>query len=234
MRDLFLPNRCPGCGRFIRWDRLMCGDCQERLDDVSGKVCSVCGKLPCQGHEALIPERVAVVYRYEGKCREAMLAFKYRRGVNFGELGAQRLAELLLQSGDAQKADIVTCVPMSGAKRRRRGYNQAEIIGRYLAKRLGKPFDGRLLTHAPTLTEHHRLGIEERRENAEKSFYPSKKHSDIGGRSVILCDDIYTTGATINACAGRLKEMGAKRVVACCVATTFSRKEKSGSAVQKA
>ena len=223
LTDIFLPNRCPGCGKLLTWDKLMCGSCRKKL--VSLDVCPICGKRPCADHSALKFDRAVCLYEYSGKCREAIYALKYSGGINFAIYCGKELGKKLEEQGISRDADAVCCVPMSRKKRRRRGYNHAQLIARCVAKELDKPFYNDLLVHSDNLTEHHRLNAAKRLENAEKSFAPGNKQRDISGRTIILCDDIYTTGATLNACAACLKQMGAQRVYAVSIASTVQDKD---------
>lgn len=219
LTDLLLPNRCPGCGKLLIWDKLMCDACRSKL--IPAQVCPVCGKKPCADHSSLRFDRAICLYEYSGKCKEAIYSLKYNGGINFAIYCGKKLGEMLEEQGISREADAVCCVPMSRRKKRRRGYNHAQILARYVAKELDKPLYKDLLLHSDTLTEHHRLSAAQRRENARKSFSPGKNKIDLKSKTFILCDDIYTTGSTMNACADQLKQMGAKKVIAVSIATTM-------------
>ena len=208
--DIFLPNRCPACSRLIPWNKLICDKCKSSLQPVTGE--------PCDDLTRRSFDSCFSLFYYEQPCIKAVYALKHDKAVNFAEYGAQLLCSKLKKSGLADKADIVTCVPMSRKKLRKRKYNQAEMIAKYLADQLGKPLDASLLVHSPTLTEHHKLSKGERALDAQKSYAASASHGDITGKNVILCDDVYTTGATMDACARCLKDMGANSVIAVSIA----------------
>lgn len=231
LADILLPNRCPACSRLIPWNELLCGKCRDKLPVIADELCSVCGKRPCTDHSKLRFENCICLFYYTDVCVNAIYSLKYDGGFNFAEYSAQLLKTELKQRGLAQKIDLVTSVPMSRRKKRKRGYNQSEKIAKYLSRELGKPLDTGLLVHADTLTDQHKLAKKQRAQNAQESFFPSRDSADIKGRTVLLCDDVYTTGATMNACAACLKKLGAKSVIAVAIATpvyTENRFEQGG------
>lgn len=219
LADLVAPNRCPACSRLIPWNKLMCDKCRDKLPVISGELCSVCGKRPCTDHAKLRFENCVCLFYYTDLCVNAIYSLKYSGGINFAEYSAQLLKTELKSHGLAQKIDLVTSVPMSKRKKRKRGYNQSEMIAKYLSRGLGKPLDTGLLVHSDSLTDQHKLAKKQRAQNAQDSLYPSRNGADIKGKTVLLCDDVYTTGATMNACASCLKRLGAKSVIAVAIAT---------------
>jgi ComF family protein len=109
--------------------------------------------------------------------------------------------------------DVVTAVPMAGRRRRRRGYNQAEALARALAARLALPYEGRLLSRVRNVPQQARQpDLAARRANVSGAF--RAKAEQVAGRSVIVVDDVTTSGATLNACAQALRQAGAASVFA--------------------
>lgn len=216
--DIFLPNRCPACSKLIKWDMLLCSECKSKMHLAADELCSVCGRNVCSDHSQLAFDNCIALFYYEQPTINAIYALKHNKAVNLAEYSASLLKKQLEKLGIADKADLVTSVPMSKKKLRTRRYNQAEIIAKCLSQSLDKPFDAHLLLHSPSLTEHHKLSKADRVTDAQSSYFPNPKHNAVKGKTVILCDDVYTTGATVNACAKCLKQMGAKRVVAVCIA----------------
>ena len=101
-----------------------------------------------------------------------------------------------------------------------RGRDQAELLARFTADKLGKPTDFHLLKRKKDSTEQHKLERDERQLHAEEVYTALSKHRDISGKTVLICDDVITTGSTIRACATQLKSMGAKKVYACSAAVS--------------
>ena len=106
---------------------------------------------------------------------------------------------------------VVTPVPITLWHRIARGYNQSGYLAAALAKRLGAPFAGRILRRVGTPRAQRTLGEEERRQNVEGTF-AVRRPALVRGRTVLVVDDIMTTGATLSECAKMLKESGAERV----------------------
>ena len=219
--DWFLPNRCPVCDKLITWDKFVCADCEKELSEISDSLCPVCAKKPCADHSKLRFDCAVALYPFRNKAKEAVYALKYHDGVNIGELCAKGLANVLRKRELVQQIDIVTCVPMSRDRLKKRRRNHSAVIAKALAGELDKPFDAKLLVHLPGDVLQHRLKAGERAENASKVFKAGAQHRDIKGLTVLICDDVYTTGATLNSCSALLRTMGAERVIAACAATTL-------------
>ena len=218
--DLFLPNRCPACSKVIPWDKTMCRKCREKLIVITDELCSVCGKSQCIDHSKLAFENCIALFYYEQPCINAIYALKYNKGSNFAEFSAGLLRTELENKNLIEKIDLVTCVPMSSKKLRKRKYNQSEMIAKCICEQIGKPLDTNLIVHADNLVDHHKLPKAERADNAMSSFRIADDSKNIKGKTVLLCDDVYTTGSTMNACASCLKKLGAKSVIAAAIATT--------------
>lgn len=227
--DLFLPNRCPICRRLIPWNKYVCRECSGRLTAVTDELCPVCAKKECKDHSSLKFDCVVCLFEYADTVKEGIYALKYHNGTNFGEYSAKLLAKALEDRELAKQIDVVTCVPMSRQRLKKRHRNHSAVIGRTLAMFIDKPFDDKLLVHHSSDTVHHHLKAVDRLANATVSFAEYASHKDISGKTVLLCDDVYTTGATLNSCSSLLKNMGAKKVIAVSAATTLLDKEKTGA-----
>lgn len=211
--DLVFPNRCPFCDRFIPWNFLCCPECREKLE--TADFCPTCGMAACVcGAAEFSYDSCAVARPYTGLVREGILRLKYNRGFNAAKLICAELSEKLKSLDIPQSADLITAVPMTKSRRRSTGYNQAEYIAKLLSKSLGLPLDFKLIGKNKTASAQHKLSAEERREAARSAYFAPKSHADISGKTVILCDDIITTGSTLSECAAVLKAEGASRV--CC------------------
>lgn len=219
--DFVYPNRCPVCGDFIEWDKLICSDCEKALPMHNEPLCEKCGKDRCLEHTQLYFDGVFTLMRYEGSGKEAIYKFKHDRELNFAEYSAEKLCEILTDKNLDSKIDCVTAVPMHKSKRIERGYNQAEKLAHFIVGKLKKSADYKLICRTADTAEQHMLSADERKSYAGRIFYPSDKHSDIKGKTLLLCDDVYTTGSTMNACSKILKEMGAEKIYCVAIATTL-------------
>ncbi len=208
--DIIFPNRCPSCGRLIRWDGLVCGECEKKLPFADMP------KINIQSAEGTY-----TVFMYEGAVKDMIYALKHGEGAdNFAEFCAVKLCKILRKEGIAEKIDIVTAVPMDRRKKRKRGCNQAEVIARFVSKELDKPRDFTLLERRAGNTEQHTLSPGERRIHAREIYTSGKGRSGIKGKTALICDDVITTGATMSACCGLLLKQGAKAVYCCSAATS--------------
>jgi len=141
--------------------------------------------------------------------KEAIHRFKY---ANLKGLAAP-LAGFLVAYLEANPlpADVLVAVPLHRQRLRERGYNQAALLAAELGRRLGRPVvEGCLLRHRPRPPQARAASAEERRRNVECAF--ACRDGRLKGRRLLLIDDVYTTGATLNACAHALKEGGALEV----------------------
>lgn len=216
--DLFYPNRCPICKSFIEWDKLICTECRYSLEPFPEKICGRCGKAECYCSK-IVYDKAFVCFYYEGLAKNGIFSLKNGHK-EFGCYLGQLLGYKIKNS--EFKADAVVPVPMSAESYRKRRYNQAEVIAREIAE----------INHIPILTDiihknksavQHSLNADGRIKNT-KAFYhnTSKRLNDM---KIILCDDVITTGSTINKCAELLKELGAAEICAAAGTTTKLKKE---------
>lgn len=210
--DLFFPPRCAGCGRRGHW---LCPACAGHLRPLAPPWCERCGDplrfasrdglcAPCRqgGPRALDWARAA--YAFAGPLREAIHRFKYG-----GERArAAHLAGLLLAwpALPPPGAALLAPVPLDAARRRARGYNQAEELARALAAVWALPLTTDLARTRPTRPQ---VGLDRaaRRENVRGAF--AWRGGPLAARRVLLIDDVMTTGATVEECAVALKAAGA-------------------------
>lgn len=156
---------------------------------------------------------------YTGAVAAAMKRFKFMRRQHYADWFAAQILPLLAARLDVLHPDLVTYIPISPFRSYQRGYNQAEL----LAKRIAAPFS---LPCSATL--HKRLfvprqsmqkDVEARKQNAARAFR-ERRNIDLSGKSVVLVDDIITTGATISAAVHILRQMGAARILVLTAAKT--------------
>ena len=150
--------------------------------------------------------------RYSGPLEKVLHAFKFERHDFLDDPLAGLLQDLLRDSA----FDVLVPVPMSRAKERKRGYNQAERLARALSRRIDVKCE-LLLTKRGERATQSLLPRAERAKNVRGAFEGSPRSK---GRSVLLVDDICTTGETLRACASELLRAGAARVAAVTVAKT--------------
>jgi ComF family protein len=224
--QIVLPSWCVVCDRALPWrdrEASCCGDCWRSLPRLSGSRCRSCAlPLPAGDDTVCIAcsaDPLPVGWcdawgEYTAGLERLLHAFKFERhdflDVSLGAL----VHEALLARADVT-FDAIVPVPMHRSRERRRGYNQAELLGRALSKRTGIACEARLLTKRQENDTQSLLPRAARRENVRKSFQASP---DVSGKSILLVDDICTTGETFRACAREVLRADAKRVCAISVA----------------
>ena len=154
---------------------------------------------------------------YTPRMSRAILLLKYGNVAPLGAWFARRLADLVEREPEGFAADAVVPVPLDRGRLRERGYNQAELIAKPLARLLGIPFRSYLLVRTRPRPNQLRLTRRERWETV-RGAYATHKTAQVDKLRVLLVDDVFTTGATLDACSRALKGAGAARVVGLTVA----------------
>ena len=152
----------------------------------------------------------------------AILLLKFENIDPLGKLFAGWLAQVTVDGGPAFEADVVVPVPLHRQRERERGYNQAALIAKPLAKRLGLPYKSVLLTRNRPRPDKHLLSYEERWESVRGAF-ATRPGSQVDNLRVLLVDDVMTSGATLDSCAKTLREAGARSVIGSTVARAILR-----------
>jgi ComF family protein len=220
---IVLPSWCVACNRELPWrDRTAscCGSCWSSLPKIAGPKCDSCA-LPLLQPGLCIDCRVdplPVAWcdawgEYRGPLERVLHALKFDRHDFLAEPLAGLVEETLRTRGDLA-FDALVPVPMSRSKERSRGYNQAERIARSLSSRIGIACEP-LLTRSVERATQSTLPKRARAANVRGAFAAREGAKDL---SLLLIDDICTTGETLRACAGALIEQGANRVCAIAVA----------------
>ena len=216
---LFPPGlTCDVCGRETFDGKNICPKCAKELHENDGAVCPICGRktqthavcLECKKDPPSYDRAVSALV-YEGSAVALVLAFKKNKPYlkdYFASLLAPKCMEFAA-------ADGVCFIPMTKKDERRRGYNQAELLARELAKRLSIPLVPALEKVRRT-GEQKTLSKKERRDNLKGCF---KAAAEVKGKSLILVDDVLTTGATAEEAAKTLKKKGAEHVYFATVAS---------------
>jgi competence protein ComFC len=233
LTSVFFPAGCRICDNLlVRSSRVpICEECRETFSPLPEPRCSVCGQSLAglsagEGPELVCPRCAEKMYGfdrarsfalYEGALIRAILMLKFEQMGPLGEWFARRLAELVKREPEVLEADLVVPVPLHRQREKERGYNQATLIARPLAKMLGLPYQAALLVRTRPRPDKHILSEEERWESVRGAF-ATRPGTQVDKRRVLLVDDVLTTGATLDACARALREAGAKAVIGLTVA----------------
>lgn len=227
---------CIACGSVTDRTRRysLCDDCMTKILWAEGPVCAICGKvlsadseketgicMDCQEfpHEF---DRGITCTAYGLYERKIITDFK-KRGKSWL---ARPLAEILhdrtvIENPDT---DVIIPVPVHRKRLKQRGYNQAELLGRFLSEKTGWPMKKNVLVRTRSTAPMKQLDRWQRRENLRDAFAVTGGE-EIRGKNLLLVDDIYTTGATADVCAALLKENGAEKV---CLLTFSAGRTPSG------
>lgn len=216
--DLLFPPQCVGCSSP---GSVWCPSCGTRLQRLSGPMCGLCGRPVVEGDRicrTCAESPAGLISRsfawYHAPLDAAILHLKYRPDRRLASLMGGWLAEVYRTAG--WNADLITPVPLSAKRKRQRGYNQASLLGAALGRRTGLPLLDEVLVRRRETGTQVGLGPEERRENVSGAF--EARREEVQEKAVIVVDDLYTTGATLGACASGLFEAGASRVYGLTVA----------------
>jgi ComF family protein len=222
--DLIFPRRCPVCGDIVQpRGALICPDCIARLDSVHEPFCLKCGKqvlaereeycYDCSRHTRSF-ESGRAVFNYNQTAKESVTAIKYRNRREYLDFYAESMAHRYRGIVSRWQPEALIPVPVHPSRRRKRGFNQAEELAQRLSARWGIPTQSRLLLRVKKTLPQKKLTPEERFRNLQEAFAvnPDFVRNGTVPETVVLIDDIYTTGSTIEACTRVLKAAGVKRV----------------------
>lgn len=217
--DWIFPSYCDICGNGREKGALLCIDCSSELIRQEDQLCCLrCGK-PIYGHVEAVEDcadcrernfyldGVKSLYLNKGAVHDLILKLKYAGRLHLARLFADELADWLILSG-VEKEAVIVPVPQSLRSRMKRGYNQAEELARRVSRRTGMEYRDILSKKAFALSQtqmnrRERLSVNRRAISVKKKY----RTNEWGGRTFLLLDDVYTTGATLNECAHAVKKI---------------------------
>jgi ComF family protein len=208
---LLYPSRCAGCGEA---GSFWCAKCDLAKSKILQPFCPRCGfpihaRVVCDScHAHPLPLTVRSYAFYEGSVASALLYIKYRPNQHVASMMSEWLVEIF--NRENWKVDLVTPVPLGKQRLRQRGFNQADLVARHFIKRLDLPYIPDALIRTRDTRSQVGLDSAARHTNVQGAFrsFPER----VQDRSVLVIDDLYTTGATLCSCAFGLMDSGATRV----------------------
>lgn len=211
--DLFFPQWCISCGREGGY---ICDICRQLLPVINPPICPRCGRPQSQGTICSgcrdVPAEIDGIrspFIFDGVIRKAIHELKYRNLRALVPSLAGLLHGYLVEN--PVPADVLVPVPLHRKRWRERGYNQSALLARELGSLSGlSVIADCLVRHSYALPQARSAGLSERHKNVANAF--TCLDGRLQGKQVLLIDDVSTSGATLNACAGVLKAAGAASV----------------------
>ena len=198
---LLYPPKCPFCGRILeRGEEGMCALCEGALPWTDGP------GGPVEGCDACLSP-----LWYRDGVREAVHRYKFNGGATHAALFGELMAQCLADRWDGT-VDLITWAPLHPKRKKRRGYDQAELLARRVGGLAGLPVEPCLEKIRATAIQSHTVGDAARSANV-RGAYRALPGLELSGRRVALVDDVATSGATLAQCAAALREAGAETVV---------------------
>ena len=219
---ILFPKRCALCGEVIELDKTLCEEC-ESLKFIDGKICKKCGRevkrCTCS-RDNFSPEykSFCAPYYFDGSVRKAVYRLKNREFLEIIPAMSESVVKAVRARFEDVSFEVVTCVPMSKVRRFRRGYNQSELLAKETALILGCDFESLMYKRRYTRPQR-KSSARKRRANLYNAF-AMLEGKDIRDKTVLIVDDVKTTGSTLSELAYTLKDAGAKAVYAASFSVT--------------
>ncbi len=217
--ELLFPRRCPLCDKPVdKMGRLICKKCEMRLRYIESPFCMKCGKAlkdntkeycvdcECANH---VFDRSRALYEYDS-VKEAIYRFKYGKRREYVHFFGKQLSTYLGEEIEGFGAEAIIPVPLHKDREKSRGYNQAALLAGALSEETGIPVLEDLVLRTKATVPQKELKEKERQNNLKNAFKMAR--NDVKLKTIIVVDDIYTTGATMDEMAMCLKNAGAKKV----------------------
>lgn len=211
--NAFFPTRCPYCNEAIFRNTEACDDCKSKLEYEN--ITTV-----------LYKSKNISPFKYSGINKKAVLNFKFNNNPNYSEQMAISMQKSIIKeysnylSSENQKCfDIITCVPFTKNRYQKRGYNQSQLLAKSLSEHFNIEFQPILLKTKDNKAQHT-LSKSERKKNVEGVFEANPEYK-VSDKTILLIDDILTTGSTLNECVNVLYANGAKTVLCATYATAI-------------
>jgi len=186
---------CKRCGRSIEYDtQEFCYDCAEK-------------QFSFQQGKA--------IFSYKGKIKSSLYRFKYGNRKEYADFYADEMEKQFGRWVLSRQPDVILPIPLHAKRKKVRGYNQAEEIAKSFGIRMNIPMDSTFIVRNKNTTPQKQLSMQERKKNLKNAFKITQ--NNVNYKCVILVDDIYTTGSTINEAAWVLKNAGVENIYFICV-----------------
>ena len=216
--DMLYPKKCPLCHQILKEkDRLICPECSGKVRPISGPRCMKCGRPVRMEEEYCQDCRSGVHHFTEGRSifpygeiwRQSLVRFKYYGCREYGDFYAKAISIYGRKYLERWKPQLIVPVPLHSRKKRMRGFNQAAYLAERVSRFTGIPWSDNLVIKIRNTKSQKKLNASQRKKNLRNAYLVTRK---ITGFSVLVVDDVYTTGSTMDAMAMCLQGAGAKDV----------------------
>jgi competence protein ComFC len=212
--DILFPPCCAGCGE---WGERYCKTCFATTKTINPNICQICGEpIGLETGSTCKRCKTTDIYftavrswaLFEDPLKFAIHKLKYQRNIGLGEVLAEPLARLLFDCD--WDIDLITAIPLDMIRKQERGFNQSVLLARPLSWASKIPFNEKAVTRSQNTRSQVGLSRDERKENMAGAFRSDTKI--VKGKSILVIDDVITTGSTINACSKAMIEAGVEHV----------------------
>lgn len=226
--NLFYPHRCPICHQVLkRQKNLICQKCFRKLIPIGEPKCKKCGRpvleekelcRDCETGKRYFDEGRGI-YPYTQTMKKSVLLYKYDGRREYSRFFAAAMSEYGKKELLRWKPDLIIPIPLHEKKRKQRGFNQAALLGEQLGRYTGLYVSDRVLKKKLQTKSQKKLDAKGRKKNLKHAFAVEE---DVTGLRILLVDDVFTTGSTMDAAASSLKKAGASEVffLTLCIAVT--------------
>lgn len=214
---ILYPQTCCFCGKVCKEN--ICNECSKKIEYIQEPICKRCGKPirydekefchDCANKEVHY-EQGGSIWLHKGSVRWSVYQFKYHNRRIYGKFYAKEMYRLFGKKLKEWEIDVIIPIPLHKKRQRKRGYNQAEILAKHLGALANIQVDTKSIIRVHDTRPQKELDNKERKKNLREAFRITRHWKE--GQNVLLIDDIYTTGNTIDSVAKILKEKGAHKV----------------------
>ncbi|MBR5191451.1 MAG: ComF family protein [Clostridia bacterium] len=223
---LMFTNHCKYCNALIGKNEELCEDCRENLPRIIGEKCKFCGvakeRCNCKKHKRNFDGITAPFY-YERGIKESIKLLKFNGKTHLAYILGDEMSLCIQKDFEDVNFDFVCFVPFSNVQKIERDYNQSEWLAERIAQKLEIPLEKALMKIFDVKTQHD-MPIQQRKGNIY-GIYDVDDRVDLKGKTILLVDDIMTTGETLNNCALIMKIRGAEKVYCTTAAITVKKKK---------
>jgi Predicted amidophosphoribosyltransferases len=227
--DLIYPPKCIVCDNIIEFGskKFLCDECKDLFKTITGRRCEKCSRPIKHGKLCSICtkknfyfDKNYSLFVYDELMQDLIHRFKFKNHPAIGK-GLGKIMAHEINFDVIKNVDYILAVPIHKIRRRNRGFNQSEILAKEIARKMNLPMRADILKRIKNTKPQWHLNSHERENNLENAF----SAKNVKGLNLMLIDDIFTTGSTINKCAQFLKDAGAKSVISFTLSITVKKNE---------